>query len=418
MSQRFVCIFLTTVAVSYAVTTKSEFVTSPELDKKEPGEDKLLASIVRGRNSTKLLHVKSNDSDLYDRGTDKQPRTAIHRSESDTRGSSCCGSKYGSGASTRPDSYYNSKVPADGGRYPFQYGERLPADRYGWQGQGQPPGSNGIAGRPGGGNYVGTAHHDGSQAGDRFGSRPSYGSESSRRPAGYESPTSAGYGYGNGGYGGYGSVRPTGHGGSAASGGYGVSGSFANGDEFGPHEPNYPEGNGPPHPNFQTQKAVALKALAGVALIGAAAALATNPILLPIGIVSGRKKRSYLSVNDEDAHVNYILRDLKDNFTKVDGNGNEKKLLVSPTCIARIACEIQKNSWSQSNKGVKGRIESERRFTNLISNDELDKELKSVRIKMMMKAATTVAMNGGNCNVFPCTIVKNVDPKKQFALKL
>jgi hypothetical protein len=37
---------------------------------------------------------------------------------------------------------------------------------------------------------------------------------------------------------------------------------------------------------------VALKALAGVALIGAAAALATNPVFLPISVLSGRKKRS------------------------------------------------------------------------------------------------------------------------------
>lgn len=35
-----------------------------------------------------------------------------------------------------------------------------------------------------------------------------------------------------------------------------------------------------------------MKALAGVALIGAAAALATNPALMPLGMISGRRKRS------------------------------------------------------------------------------------------------------------------------------
>lgn len=62
-------------------------------------------------------------------------------------------------------------------------------------------------------------------------------------------------------------------------------------------------------------QAVALKALAGVALIGAAAALATNPVLLPLGVVSGRRKRS--NVKDKDAYMNYILADLKNNITKV-----------------------------------------------------------------------------------------------------
>ncbi|XP_076634574.1 uncharacterized protein LOC143348350 [Colletes latitarsis] len=412
MSQRSICILLTTVAVCYALTTKSEFITAPEFPKNEPNGDKLLSSVVRSRNSSRVPYLKSNDSDAYDRNSDKLPRATIHRQESETRdNSSCCGSKYGSNASTRPD-FYHSKIPADGDRYSYQYGERLPVDRYGWQVQGQPPGSSG---KPGSGNHDGNAPHEG----NRFSSRPSYDSESSRRPNGYEYATSGGYGHGNGGYGGYGSGRPTGYGGSPASGGYGISGTLASGDEFGGTEPNYGEGNGgPPHPNFQAQKAVALKALAGVALIGAAAALATNPILLPIGIISGRKKRSYLSVKDEDAHMNYILKELKSNFTKVDGNRSGKKMLVSPTCIARISCEIQKKYWSDPIKEIKGKTKSEHRFTDLTSNNILDKEIMSVRMRKIMKTATTVAMNGGNCNVFTCTFLTTVDPKKQFILKL
>ena len=39
-------------------------------------------------------------------------------------------------------------------------------------------------------------------------------------------------------------------------------------------------------------QAIALKALAGVALIGAAAALESNPVLLPLSVISGRKRRS------------------------------------------------------------------------------------------------------------------------------
>lgn len=91
----------------------------------------------------------------------------------------------------------------------------------------------------------------------RFGSRPSYGSEGSRKPSGYDSSVSGGYGYANSGFGGYSFNRPTGYGGS--TGGYGISGSFANGDEFGPVEPNRPEGHTPSHPNINAQKVMILR---------------------------------------------------------------------------------------------------------------------------------------------------------------
>lgn len=63
-----------------------------------------------------------------------------------------------------------------------------------------------------------------------------------------------------------------------------------------------------------------MKALAGVALIGAAAALASNPILVPISIVSGRRKRSE-SFSDEDFReqpdTDYVMNMLKENLIKV-----------------------------------------------------------------------------------------------------
>lgn len=89
----------------------------------------------------------------------------------------------------------------------------------------------------------------------RFGSRPNYGSESSRKPNGYDSSVSGEYGYVNNGYGGYSFNRPTSYGGSVSGGGsYGISETFANGEEFGPVEPNHPEGHAPSHPNIQAQK--------------------------------------------------------------------------------------------------------------------------------------------------------------------
>lgn len=68
------------------------------------------------------------------------------------------------------------------------------------------------------------------------------------------------------------------------------------------------------------RKAVALKALAGVALIGAAAALASNPVLLPIGIVAGRRKRSEsFSGEEPEVQMDYIVDVLKGKLAKVPG---------------------------------------------------------------------------------------------------
>ncbi|XP_017888641.2 uncharacterized protein LOC108630088, partial [Ceratina calcarata] len=153
-------------------------------------------------------------------------------------------------------------------------------------------------GRPGTGNWNTETFIEGSYVGDRFSPTPSYGNEGTRKPNGYAYGSSGGYGYGNNG--GYGFNRPSGYG--------GISGTLANGDEFGSVEPNYPEINAPAHPNLQTQKAVALKALAGVALIATAAALATNPVLLPLGAVSGRRKRSNSDIENKDQFLDNLIR--------------------------------------------------------------------------------------------------------------
>ncbi|KYQ49560.1 hypothetical protein ALC60_11344 [Trachymyrmex zeteki] len=181
----------------------------------------------------------------------------------------------------------------------------------------------------------------------RYGPRPA--SETANRPItlGYGSGNGGGYGSGNGGgygyvvngYGGYG--RPAGHGGSIST--YGISGTLADGDEFGPNDASYPDAS-TPQGNIQAQKvelylfikAIALKALAGVALIGAAAALASNPVLLPISFVA---------------------------------DGSSSKLVISPRCVARLTCEIQKDYLSDVGKDVEI-LSTNRRFhlTNLYAN--------------------------------------------------
>ncbi|XP_076388432.1 uncharacterized protein LOC100883921 isoform X2 [Megachile rotundata] len=416
MSYRFICIPLITTLVCCIFSEKA---ATTELVNKQFIDGNQLASIVRAKNSSKISYIKSNDSVTNEKNLDKQPRTVNHRPESESR-DNCCGSKYDSNFSTRPDSYYNHIPTIIGGRYSSKYGERLPTDRYGWQTQGQPPGWGGSTGRPGSESYLGNSLYQGSQAGDRFASRPKYGSESSRKPGSYDSTTSGGYDYGGyGAYGEYGFNRPKGYGGSTSSGGYGISGTFANGDEFGTAEPNYPEGNASLQPNIQAQKAVALKALAGVALIGAAAALAANPVLLPIGIVSGRRKRSSLPIARDDLYIDYLLKALKINATKAyDNEGGQQ---ISPTCIARVVCEIQKRYWSdleKKNNIFKKGKELESHFTNLNSDNVLEAEAINERIKKLIKAATVVASNGWHCSMFTCTVIKTTEAKNRFTFKV
>ncbi|XP_028524922.1 uncharacterized protein LOC108002657 isoform X2 [Apis cerana] len=403
MSQ-FICALLTYSVICCSLAKSNEFVTTSEFVKKQ-SENKLLANIVRNKNSSKsYLNSVVSGNEKFDR-LDKQSRASDQRLKSVSKDSSCCGSKYGSNSSMRPDSYY-SRIPVENNRYPIKFDERLPVDRYGWQTQGP---SAGSTRRPG------SVFYEGSIIGDRFGSRPNYGSESSRKPNGYDSSVSGEYGYVNNGYGGYSFNRPTSYGGSVSGGGsYGISGTFANGEEFGPVEPNHPEGHAPSHPNIQAQKAVALKALAGVALIGAAAALATNPVLLPLGVVSGRRKRS--NVKDKDAYMNYILANLKSNITKKE-NGNETSL--TPSCIARFTCEIQWNYWFDHRKDVDffiGKLALERQLNNLLLNN-ISKELENVRIKKLLKTATIIGSNGGNCNILTCTLIKNKKLKNSSIFK-
>lgn len=388
-----------------ALAEKSEYTTTTTENPKRlsDSQDRFLLNVIHGKNSSEIALDSADDEET--KKTDKKPRTVLHRDTSLERGSNCCGSKYGSNGSTRPD--YNYKISLEAGRYPSQYGDqRHHIDRYGWQTQGRPPGSIGSGGRPGGGS--GSGVYAGSQLGDRYnGPRPVHASETSNRPSalGYGSGNGGGYGYGVSGYGNYG--RPSGHGGSI--GGYGISGTLADGDEFGPGDPGtYPDAS-VPQGNIHAQKAIALKALAGVALIGAAAALASNPVLLPIGIVSGRKKRSETFPEEEqtDFQMDYILYMLKENLAKIRRDGSSDRLIVSPRCVARLTCEIQKDYLSDLGKDVEV-VTTSRKYhlTDLIRDNVLNTKTVSANVKDLIKLAVGVASGNESCDLFTCNYIR------------
>ncbi|KAL0122789.1 hypothetical protein PUN28_007469 [Cardiocondyla obscurior] len=395
---------LSVVLICCALAEKSEYVTTTEnLKELANSEDRFLVNVIHKKNSSEF--VLDDVDEEEPKKTDKKPRTVLHRDLNLERGSNCCGSKYSSSGLTRPDYNYN-KVPSETGRYPSQHGERYPIDRYGWQTQGRPPGgSTGSSGRPSGGS--GSGAYAGSQLGDRYGPRPVHASETANRPntLGYGSGGGGGYGYGVSGYGGYG--RPTGHGGS--TGGYGIAGTLADGDEFGPNDPAaYPDAS-MPQGNIHAQKAIALKALAGVALIGAAAALASNPVLLPIGIVTGRKKRSEAFLGEErtDFQMDYILHMLKQNLAKIRRDGSSDRLIVSPRCVARLTCEIQKDYLSELGKDVEV-LSANRKYhlTNLIRSNVLSTNTVSSNVKELIKLAVGVASEDQSCDVFTCNYIR------------
>ncbi|RLU17885.1 hypothetical protein DMN91_010124 [Ooceraea biroi] len=403
----YIPILLIIFGVCCVLAEESEFTTTTELSKRQSNsEDRLLVNIVDAKNSSQLIPGDSNDEELEK--TDKKPRTVIHRdSNSGSRGSSCCGSRYSSSGVARPDYNYN-KIPLETGRYPSQYGDRQPIDRYGWQTQSRPPGSTGSGGRPGGGGGgSGSGYYGGGQSGDRYIPRPVYGSESTNRPntLGYGSGNIGGYSHGTSGYGGYG--RPIGYGGS--TGGYGISGTLADGDEFGPGEQAFSDGGVSQHTgNIHAQKAVALKALAGVALIGAAAALASNPVLLPLGIVAGRRKRSETFSEEEqtDFQMDYILHMLRANLAKIRKDGSSNRLIVSPRCVARLTCEIQKDYLSDLGKDVEI-LNTNRKYhlTNLIQDNVLNTTSVNANVKNLIKLAVSTATENKSCDVFICNYV-------------
>ncbi|KAI4487134.1 hypothetical protein M0802_012008 [Mischocyttarus mexicanus] len=363
MALRYFLIFFIFVVVHQGSSAENEYPLKDELSKKQFIEDKIHANILRDRNSSKGFQTKNNENISDDRNTDKKVRNVIRGSSStESRdNSNCCGTRHGSGSSSRPN--YN-RIPSENSHYAPLYGDRN-VDRHSWQIPNRPTSSNiGGSERPNVGNYG--SGHSGSgvygvtHTGDRYGPRPSYGSESSNRPGGgsYGSAGTGGYGY-------YGGTRP----------GHGITATLENGNDFNPDESDIPDNNVPQYPgtNIQTQKAVALKALAGVALIGAAAALASNPTY--------------------------------------DNEKFPNKKYLSPKCVARLTCEIRKDYITDYYSKVSNNQDDEKitkiHLNKLINNNVLNADSIDNSVKELIKMAIAVSSNSGNCGVFACDFRHN-----------
>ncbi|XP_048507174.1 keratin, type I cytoskeletal 9-like isoform X2 [Athalia rosae] len=398
-----------------------------------------------------------------------------------TGGLSCCGTRYGLSGYSQSDrrpNVYGYGDSSDGGRYPDRPSRRPGADRYGSSysqgltggGLGRPEGD--LYGSGGsGGSYpsrygpIRGGSYGGGSDGDRYGGtrpsfgggppsgpgagssglygRPSFSAGGSNSYGGFGSQNGgsagafgSGYGagagsYGAGGSGGYegggggggisGGFGTGGFGGGSFGGGSGIGG-FGSYDHFGGGG-DYGVGDGgggmglPSEAHIKTQKALALKALAGVALIGAAAALATNPVLLPLGVAHGRKKRSAA----DDFWNEHPLMLLKGYISQIPRSDIKKedilvlsKFLASRKCVAKLACEIQREYFAdlarykdvgdRENRGENSIYHNlEQRFMdfNVLNNSYVNEHLKKE-----IKLALAIGARDGNCKIFPCALSK------------
>ncbi|XP_011498517.1 PREDICTED: uncharacterized protein LOC105362728 [Ceratosolen solmsi marchali] len=331
---------------------------------KQPGGD------LQRLNAYPTRDADGLDDNVTDKITSKKTRTVAS-----VQDPNCCGSKLSgaNGFSEEKDKSPQKEASEDlergvgTGPAPRFHGNNPNDDRYGqgWRSFNY-LGSNKDRGFYDQRNHHSYDRYNGAQKptssyaldGDRYGAvqRPGsayatdndrYSTSSSNRPGSFQSVNYA-FGHGLGGT--YDRPRP-------AGGNFGVTTSVgAEGDG----DYTYSEG-GSPVPgssNLQTQKAVALKALAGVALIGAAAALATNPVFLPISVMSGRRKRSAGAELDNytlgallqgyiQPRPNKVQSDRKAENVRTSEMDDKvpmrQELVISPKCVARLACHVHRD---------------------------------------------------------------------------
>lgn len=361
--------------------------------------------------TSKPLQVKSDDASDSDVRNQKTLRPSGYPIE--IKGSGCCGPNNGP---VRSEGVRKSSSDNERDKHP-RYGPYQDEGRYSWQSSNHPSGYGDNGDRPG--NYRGP--YAGSESNSERFQRPPYGSESNKanlnfgaldKFSGKFGALSNKFGFANK----FASLGDKFGGGNKfgfyGDGEYGRPG-YADGPELGNQESGYGGDNTPQPPaNFATQQAVALKALAGVALIGAAAALATNPVLLPLSAITGRRKRDLDDRLNKDLS-NFPLKILQNYATKIPGNINGPDFSITPQCVARLACEIQKDYITDLKKHEDTLKESkssfhdlERWFISLIQKNILDADYVDGNLKKLIKMATLVGSEGRDCTVFICSNLK------------
>ncbi|XP_069699122.1 uncharacterized protein [Periplaneta americana] len=233
---------------------------------------------------------------------------------------------------------------------------------------------------------------------------------------------------GGGGLGGH--IGGGGLGGHIGGGGNSLESSIGGGEggygEF--HKHHYIPHHHMEHGKQHNPKALALKGLlvplAGVALLGAAAALVSNPILLQLGVITGKKRRRRssdadasqvpnLSPEEADAvqqKLNEIalLERFMAQIPKEQAVTQEKQLLAnylscsgsmnanstSGTCLERLTCELHHPGSDVP--------QLEKHVMSIVTSEILTNEYVPDSVKERVKSAATTGSQSGNCSEFPC----------------
>ncbi|KAG8291427.1 hypothetical protein J6590_059598, partial [Homalodisca vitripennis] len=110
------------------------------------------------------------------------------------------------------------------------------------------------------------------------------------------------------------------------------------------HHPHHVEHHPHHYPQHDGLRALLIP-LAGVALLGAAAVFASNPILLQLGVVSGRRRRRELA--EQPFQEIKLLRAVLEQLPREEVARQERRLLAGylscsdwgSGCVERLACE-------------------------------------------------------------------------------
>uniref|UniRef100_A0A0A9X438 ATP synthase subunit b 1 n=1 Tax=Lygus hesperus TaxID=30085 RepID=A0A0A9X438_LYGHE len=151
--------------------------------------------------------------------------------------------------------------------------------------------------------------------------------------------------------------------------------------------------------------------LAGVALLGAAALFVSNPVLLQLGVIGGKRRRRE-AVDDPMASYEKLkeiqaLETFIEQLPPAQVARQEKKLVANylkcssslggSKCLERLACEIQKPS---SNSTA-----IERQVLDIVTGEMMKNEYVPKDLKHRIKKAEELGAEGGKCERYFCSEV-------------